>query len=495
MVINHLEKLFVTNDAATIMKELEVVHPAAKLLVMASQQQEHELGDATNFVIVFAGELLDKADQLLRLGLHTADVVSGYEVAIKKALALLDQIVVESIKDFKDVSSLTRAIRSAVGAKQSGYEEFLSGLVVKAALEVMPSNAKNFNCDSVRIVKVLGSSILDSQVVRGMVFHREPEGDIKKIKKAKVAIFSCALDVAQTETKGTVLLHNAGELLDFSKGEEKQLERCIREVADAGVKVIVVGSGIGDLALHFCNRMGLMVIKILSKFDLRRLCKVTGATVLTRVGSPMPEELGYCDVVEALEIGSDRCTVFRQEEEKTRTATIVLRGGTQNFLDDVERAIDDGVNLIKALTKDARLVAGGGAAEMELARLLTDEASKTGGMHSHAIKAFAEAFEVVPRTLAENAGYDGTEIISRLYAAHAAGKSHAGVNIEDDEFGVFDVIADAPQAVLDSHTVKFWALKLAADAALTVLRVDQIIMSKPAGGPKAPKGQQYDEDD
>jgi T-complex protein 1 subunit theta len=178
------------------------------------------------------------------------------------------------------------------------------------------------------------------------------------------------LDIAQTETKGTVLIHNANEMLDFTKGEEKHMESMLKSIADAGVKVVVTGNGVGELALHYLNRFGILVVKVMSKFDLRRLCRVTGATALARVGTPMAEELGYCEVVESVEIGGDRVTVFRQEEEATKTATIVIRGATQNYLDDVERALDDGINVIKAIVKDPRLVPGAGASEMELLKRL-----------------------------------------------------------------------------------------------------------------------------
>ncbi len=276
---------------------------------------------------------------------------------------------------------------------------------------------------------------------------------MKKVKKAKVAVYTCGLDIAQTETKGTVLLKKAEELLDFTRGEEKQLESvrldwhgwpqqsssfpcsCLRqyfkEIADSGVNVIVAGSGIGDLALHYLNRMNIAVIKVLSKFDLRRLCRVMGATPLARLGAPTPEEAGAVDVFETVEIGGDRVTVFRQESgERTKTATIVLRGATANLLDDLERAIDDGVNTVRILLRDGRLVPGAGATEIELAKRVADYGEKTPGLAQHAIRRWAEAMEVVPKVLAENAGLSAEDTVSALYKAHGEGKSDVGVDID-----------------------------------------------------------------
>ncbi|KAI9184459.1 T-complex protein 1 subunit theta [Blastocladiella emersonii ATCC 22665] len=498
LIVNHLEKLFVTSDAMTITRELEVVHPAAKLVVMASQAQEAEMGDATNLVTILAGELLKKAEELLRLGLHTSDIIAGYEVAHKKAQEFINQLVLASVDNLKTRDGLLKAVYPAVMSKQYGYEDVIAPLIADATLNIMPNNPKDFSVDSVRVVKIMGGSVFDSKVVKGMVFGREPDSDLKKATKAKIAIFTCPLDISQTETKGTVLLHNADEMLNFSKDEEKRLEAQLTDIANTGVKVVIVGSGIGELALHFMNRLGIMVVKVLSKFDLRRLARVTGATALARIGAPMAEELGYCDVVETVEIGSDRVTVFRQENEKTRTATIVLRGSTQNQLDDLERAVDDGVNTVKALTKDNRLVAGAGAAEIELALQLQALAAKTPGLNQYAIQKFAETLEVVPRTLAENAGLDATELVSKLYAAHQAGKANVGVNIESDSTDKNDsgLLDAAEKNLVDLLGVKAYAIRMAADAALTVLRVDQIIMAKLAGGPKpaAGQGQNWDED-
>ncbi|CAG8448343.1 422_t:CDS:2 [Funneliformis caledonium] len=503
MVINHLEKLFVTNDAATIIRELEVVHPAAKLLVMASQQQEQEVGDGTNFVIIFAGELLQRAEYLLRMGLHPSEIVQGYELASVKALEILEGLSVDSVKDIRLKGELEKSIKTSIASKQYGYEDLLSDLVIEATLLVLPKNPQNFNVDSIRIVKILGSNIHESRVVKGMVFGREPEGIVNQASKSKIAIFTCPLDLTQTETKGTVLIHNANEMLNFTKGEEQQIEKILKEFEDAGIKVVVTGSSVGELALHYLNRYNIMVVKVLSKFDLRRLCRVVGASALARLGVPTAEEMGYCDIVETVEIGGDRVTVFRQEDESSRTATIIIRGATQNTLDDVERAIDDGVNNIKAITRDPRLVPGAGATEIELAKQLTSYGEKTPGINQHSIKAFSQALEVFPRTLAEDVGLDTTEILSKLYSAHHepanecetdGDKSGVRIGVDIENYDIVDV-TKLPNPVLDGLLTKHWAIKFATDAALTVLRIDQIIMSKPAGGPKPPQqNANWDED-
>jgi T-complex protein 1 subunit theta len=332
---------------------------------------------------------------------------------------------------------------------------------------------------------------------------------VKKATKAKVAVYTCGLDISQTETKGTVLLKKADDLLNFTRGEEKQLEgvssvfgvssrsadvrQYFKEIADSGVKLIIAGSGIGDLALHYLNRLNIGVIKVLSKFDLRRLCRVVGATPLARLGAPTPEEAGMVDVFETVEIGGDRVTVLRQEEgERTRTSTIVLRGATANYLDDLERSLDDGINTVRILLRDGRLVPGAGASEIELARRISTFGGKTAGLAQHSIKRWAEACEVVPRTLAENAGLNAEDVVSALYKAHADGKADAGVDIESES--TEGVCSATERGVLDSFAAKDWAIKLATDAAISVLRVDSIIVSKQAG--IAPPKQQghWDED-
>ncbi|CAK4032439.1 T-complex 1 subunit theta [Lecanosticta acicola] len=508
IVINHLQKMILTNDAATILRELEVVHPAAKLLVMASQQQEAEMGDATNMVIVFAGELLKKAEELIRMGLKTSEIVQGYERAGKFALESLEELEVDKVGNIRDQSELAKAIRTVVAAKQSGSEDFLAELVAEAVLAVLPKNPYNFNVDNVRVVKIMGGSLEQSKVVKGMVFGREPDGTVKQASKAKVGVFSCPIDISQTETKGTVLLKNSKELLNFTKGEEAQMENAIKELHDSGLRVVVAGSTVGELAMHYLNRFGILVIKVLSKFELRRLCRVVGATPLARLGAPMPDEMGNVDVVETLEIGGDRVTVFRQENEQTRTATLVLRGATQNHLDDVERAVDDGVNVFKAITRDPRLVPGAGAAEMQLIERVTALADKTSGLAQYAIKKYAEAFEVIPRVLAESAGLDATEVLAKLYTAHHGTSSSKAKDDEEEEVPCLGVDLDTSgsqgtgtidaeeEGILDLMVTKSWAIKLATEAARTVLSVDQIIVARQAGGPKPPgPNPNWDDDD
>ncbi|KAM0299620.1 hypothetical protein HYE67_007524 [Fusarium culmorum] len=494
VVINHLQKMILTSDAATILRELEVVHPAAKLLVMASQQQEAEMGDATNLVIVLAGELLRKAEDLLRMGLKTSDIVIGYEKAQKFALETLEELSVDKVDDMRDQEELSKAISTVIASKQNGNEAFLADLVAEAVLTVLPKNPANFNVDNIRVVKIMGGSLEQSKVVKGMVFPKEPDGSIKKASHAKVGVFTCPIDAGQTETKGTVLLHNAKEMMDFTKGEESQLETSIKELYDSGLRVVICGERVGDLAMHYLNRFGILCIRILSKFELRRVCRVVGATPLARLGAPMPDEMGSIDVVETLEIGGDRVTVFRQEDEVTRTATLVLRGATQNHLDDIERAVDDGVNVVKAITRDPRLVPGAGATEVELVERIQAYGEKTPGLSQYAIKKFGEAFEVVPRTIAESAGLDATEVLSRLYAAHAnSDRWDTGIDIEnDDNTGLLDA---KDEGILDLLISKQWAIKLATEAARTVLSVDQIIVARQAGGPKPPApNPNWDED-
>lgn len=491
LLVNDLGKIFITNDAATMLRELDIVHPAVKVLVMHSEQQEQELGDNTNYVLVLGGELLNLAEKLIVLGLTPTEIIQGYKMASKFAVQELEKLIIDEIKDFQSEEELLKIIRPVIMSKQYGQEALISELVVSAVQHVMPKeNPQAFNVDSVRVVKIMGGALTNSFVIKGMVFPREPESQVKKIKEtARVAVFNCPVDISASETKGTVLLHDANEMMNFSKGEEEELHKVIKEIHDSGVKVVVAGQGVGELALHFLNKYELLVLKVPSKFDLRRICRICGATPLVRLGAPLPEEMGIIDVVECTEIGSDRVTVFKQNQETSLTSTIVIRGATQNSMDDIERAIDDGVASIKSVLRDPRLLPGAGSTESELVKRITHYGEKTPGLLQLGIKKFAEAFEFLPRLLCETSGLDPSEILPRLYASHDDNEAETlrfGIDIDSEN--VNDCLLDVKEySIFDSFSCKKSAITLATEAVCTILSVDQIIVAKKAGGPAMPK--------
>jgi T-complex protein 1 subunit theta len=482
LIINHLNKVFVTSDTNTIVTELEIAHPAANMVVMAAKMQQQEVGDGSNFVVTFAGELLSLAEGLLRMGVHPSDIVLGYTKASKYVYSALEELTARTIVDLRNEQELALGVKTAIAAKQYGYEDLIGSLVSRACLQVMPAEGRmGIPVDNVRVAKLMGGTIADSTVLPGMVCMRRVEGSVTHVTDAKIAVFGCSVSAAETETKATVLITNAEEMMSYNRSEEEQMEAQIKAIADSGVKVVISGGSISEIAMHFIERHGMMAIKIMSKFELRRLCRATGATAVIRLGALMPEELGYCDDVAMQHIGGRKVVVFRNTGE-SKIATIILRGSTQNSIDDLERAVDCGVNTAKQLVKDGRLLPGGGATEIELATRVNRLADSTPGLDQYAIRKFAEALEVVPRILSENAGLNATETISALYSAHAEGNVNAGVNVEDG--GTCDV---AEANIFDTFASKHSAFRLACDSAITVLRVDQIIMAKEAGGPKAPK--------
>ncbi|KAK7846194.1 t-complex protein 1 subunit theta [Quercus suber] len=477
MVINHLDKLFVTNDAATIVNELEVQHPAAKILVLAGKAQQEEIGDGANLTISFAGELLQNAEDLIRMGLHPSEIISGYTKAINKTVEILEELVENGSEtmDVRNKEQVLSRIRAAVASKQFGQEDILCSLVA--------DNPANFNVDNVRVAKLLGGGLHNSTVVRGMVLKSDAVGSLKQIEKAKVAVFAGGVDSSATETKGTVLIHSAEQLENYSKTEEAKIEELIRSVADSGAKVIVSGAAVGEMALHFCERYKLMVLKISSKFELRRFCRTTGAVAMLKLSQPNPDDLGYVDSISVEEIGGVRVIIVKNEEGGNSVSTVVLRGSTDSILDDLERAVDDGVNTYKAMCRDSRIVPGAAATEIELAKRVKEFSYKETGLDQYAVAKFAESFEMVPKTLAENAGLNAMEIISSLYAEHASGNSKVGIDLKE---GVCKDVSTL--CVWDLYITKFFALKYAADAACT------IIMAKPAGGPKRDQPAGMDED-
>jgi len=593
IVINHLDKLFVTSDAATIIRELEVEHPAANLLVAAAKAAQQEVGDGAGFVVALAGELLSQAEGLLREGLTTGEVADGYARTAARCLEILEKKLIipgtETV-DVRDVAAVSTRLRGPMGSKQhadegivvaggviDGNEKFvpsstststssssnsgeetkndalssICSLVARACIAVCPlDNAANFNVDNVRVLKVPGATPAASSLVRGIALKRGVEGAVKGVSDAKVAVYAQGFDTSGPETKGTVLLRSGAELEAYSRQEEKAVEALVAGVAASGATAVVSGGAFGELALHYLDRAGILALRVPSKFDLRRVCRSTGATALAKVGAPSSADLGFAKSLRLEEVGGTRLVVLSQEADLSSSdsnssssssssaaasasangngtpsaaasvvggagvTTIVLRGATDAALDELERAADAGANAFKALCRDARAVPAGGAVEASLAAALNADAASAPGLEGYAIRAFANALSVVPRTLAENSGLDAASALAELNAAHAKSVPYlTGKGGKGDEEEVsssssswrlgLDLNGGSPRdlslgkttGVSDLFSAKWWALKLASDAATTVLRVDQIIMAKAAGGPRAPRGGgDWDED-
>eukprot|EP01084_Bolivina_argentea_P138234 243409_1 len=530
IVINRIEKVIITTDAATIISELEVQHPAAKVLCLSAAMQQREIGDGANFVVVFAGELLKNAVLNLRKGLHPSVIVRGYALASKKVQEMIKDLViftVNSQKDMYDLNKLKLGIKCAISSKQYGLENFLSELVGKACLNSMPQIASNFIVDNIRTVKILGGSIMDSTIIKGMVIEAAPKSATTYVESTKVAIFTCSLDSTQTETKGTVLLHDAKELLNYNQSEEDFIHNIIKQLADMGVGVIIVGEKISEMAIHYIDKYKLVAMRLVSKWTLRRLCRATRARPVVTLTSIRDADLGVCNKVYTKEIGNDNVTIFEQVNiGESEVSTIVIRGATQTAMNDVERAVDDGVNMVRAMTRNGKFVAGAGACEIELARRLNIYADTVSGIEQYAIKAYAKSLEVVPRTLAENTGLNDTDIISKLYKAHSENvnenenenqnenqNEYKDKDKNENEFNeILKSIKPSPsnvgvdivnggvrdmtkEGVIDLMATRQMGIKLATQAATTILRVDHIIMKKPAGGPRKPNRGHWDDND
>lgn len=314
--------------------------------------------------------------------------------------------------------------------------------------------------------------------MRGILVVRGSETTVHHVKNAKVAVFNTNIEMQQGETKGTVLLTNAEELLNYTRGEEDKFEGFIKSLAEAGVNVVVCQGSMSELAVHYFQKYNMMALKIMSKWELKRIGRAVGATPIVKLECPTPEELGSADEVSFMEISSKWCTVFRRDTDENRMASIVLRGSTNAMLDDAERAIDNGVNAVKSLIRNPALVPGAGATEMVIAHEMQAFAKQQPGLDQYAVEKFGVSFEVIARTLAENAGLKPETVLADIYAEIAKGSRSHGIDCSDQ------TVKDAAEAkILDSLESKSWALKLAFDVCLTLLKVDQIIMSKPAGGP------------
>lgn len=490
LLLNNLDKALVTSDAQTIMQEAGVVHPAAKLLMQVAQQQSAEVGDGAALVVTLTAALLGKAGELIQLGVRPGVIRDGFNAGISKALELLDDLVVENVvPDWKNADAKTLQtqlmplLKPVIASKQLGLEDFLSELAAEALAHAIPCDApERFDLDNVRIVKIMGASVLQSQVIHGLVLNRKVEGPLPK-GAARVAVYSCPLDIARTETKGTVLLKSADQMKAFSKDEERSLEADLKAIAETGAQLLITSDTVSDLALHFMERLGLASIKVTSKFDLRRIVRATGARALTSLRPPKAEELGTTAQVSVMDIGSDSCTILKNDQS-ARVSTILLRGSSTNVMEDYERSILNGISVARAvlMAGDGRLVPGAGACEMELAGRLGEWALASGltGLPLMSLQYFSEAFSMIPQVLAENAGYEPVPYMAALEAAHMD-RTKITFGVHPDEMEPVEV------NVRDALVVKRKAVMYAGRVAALILGVDQIIMAKQVnpGGPDA----------
>ncbi|KRX19307.1 T-complex protein 1 subunit theta, partial [Trichinella nelsoni] len=493
MVVNHLGKLYVTNDASVILRELEVEHPAAKLLVMACEMMDFQIGDGTNFVIILSASLLDSAKELIRMGLNVSQIISGYNMALAKALELLPKFVCKSVHSIRDDEAVKAVVRSSIATKVYGQEDMLSDLVVQACTLALSADYSMYNVDNIRICKILGSNVEASTVMNGMAFQDCVSGEIKLIENPKVAVFSCAFAVTKLENPSSIVINTAKELMQFSKHDEEYIENYIKSLHNAGVNVVVSGGKFGDLHLHYLNKYKMMAVKISSKFDLRRLCRCTHATIIPDMSRvPTPDMIGSCTKVQVREVGSDQLVFFEQNLKGGNLSTIIIRGSSQNILTEVEKAIDDGVNVFRQLLKDGRLLPGAGAAELAVAREIRQFGLTYPSLERYAIEKFAIALESLPKQIADNIGAKWVEIYPNLMKKHENGENNYGLDIKAPKGGILNAVS---AEIFDCFSVKEWGIKLAVNAVNTIINVDQIVLAKPAGGPpiRQPKSQEDDD--
>lgn len=427
-VVNHIDKIFLSKDTGTIMKELEVNHPAAKLIVDASKMQNQECGDNTNYVITMAGEILSNAENLIRAGVHPTDIQLGYEKAYEKLLKLVEELKKFEVEDLKNVDEVAKVISPVIQTKLiHKHDENLAKLIAKACIMVCPSKPSLFNEEHVRVSKVLGGSLSSSKVISGLVVVRDVLGSVSRVQNTKVAVFNCPFESISSETKDTVLFKNADELLSYNQSEEDFIEKIVKDIVDKGIKAVIVGGSVSDIAIHFLDRYNILVLRVLSKFELRRIAKSLGATPLVRLGTPSAEELGYADSIEVDEIGSTKCIVIKRESEENKLATVLIRGTSSNFLDNIEKVVEDGVWLFKNLCRNNLFVAGAGAFETYLSNEIKKYSKTVTSLDQYAIDKFGESFLVIPRTLIENSGLNVNEVLSNLCTKNSE-NNQMGVN-------------------------------------------------------------------
>ncbi|MEE3400536.1 MAG: thermosome subunit beta [Methanomethylophilus sp.] len=485
MLVDSVGDVVITNDGVTILKEMDVQHPAAKMLVEVAKTQDQEVGDGTTTSVVIAGELLKKALDLIDSNVHPTIITAGYRMANEKAQEILKSIATKV--DPKDDKTLKLIAQTAMISKQvSGSKEFFSDMVVDAVKTIMdkdPEGKMQIDLKNIQTVKKAGANMEESELVKGLIVDKEPVNPTMPhlVKNAKIALVNVAFEVRKPEVDAKIQITDPAMLNQFIAEEEKTLKDMVECVKKAGANVVFCQKGIDDLAQHYFAREGIYACRRVKKSDMERLGKSTGASIISKISEMTAEDLGYADTVELKFVGDEQMT-FINGCKNPKTVSVLVRGGTQHVADEVERSLVDAWSVVKVCLEDGMIVTGGGSAAMEIAMGVRDYAASVGGREQIAIEAFASAMEIIPTTLAENAGLDPINMVIEMRKQHKAGKKFAGINpftgkVEDMmKLNVIEPIRIGKQAI-----------NSATDAAVMILRIDDVIASK-SGPPLVGEG-------
>jgi len=486
MLVSSIGDITITNDGATILKELDVQHPAAKMLVEVAKTQDNEVGDGTTTSVILAGELLSKAENLLEQNIHPTVIIDGYKKAADKAQEILNSIAIPvSIKD--DAALLNIALTSMGSKGLTGAKEHFAKFAVEAVKQVAEERDGKLKADIglIKVIKKYGKSLEDTELVKGMVIDKEVASSQmpKRVDKAEIALLNAKLEIEKTEFDAKINIERPDQMKLFLDEEERLLKEMADQVSAIGANVLFCEKGIDDMALHFLAKSGILAVKNVSSSDLEKLARATGAKIITSVEDLSTEALGEAKTVEELKIGDDKLLYVR-ECKNPKAVTIVVRGGSEHVVAEAERSLHDALCVVRNSVEDGKIVAGGGSPEAEIARQLRKYAVKVGGREQLAIEAYADAVETIPMTLAENAGLDPIDILVSLRAEHESGHS--------SNFGV-DVFSGKIKNMLELNVVeplrvKEQVIKSATEAASMIVKIDDLISAKGMGNePKMPK--------
>jgi|TARA_B110001454_G_scaffold152126_1_gene141511 thermosome len=482
MLVDSMGDVVITNDGVTILKEVEVEHPAAKMVVEIAKTQDSECGDGTTTAVILAGELLKNAEELLEKGVHPTAISNGYRRAAGESLKLLEKIARPISKN--DTSTLKAiAITSMTGKSSETNADFLADLTVKSIKMVSESSGKQVSIDrdNIKIQKKQGVSISDTELVSGIIMDKEPvhTGMPTKVSKAKVALIDTPLEIKKTEIESKIQINDPSQIQAFLDQEEASIKKMVDQINKTKANVLICQKGIDDLAQHYLAKYGIMAIRRAKKSDIEALAKATGGRVVSNLEAISSDDLGFAGLVEVRKIGDDDMT-FVTDCKNPKAVSILVRGGSEHVIDEIERNLADAIGVVALVVKDGKIVTGGGAVEIELALKLRKYAPRVGGREQMAFESFANAVEVVPSTLAENAGLDVIDTLMGLRKAHTQkGRNpHAGLDAYSGK-----VVNMKSRNVVEPLRVKTQALSSATDVATMILRIDDVIASKQPEGP------------